>query len=142
MGTANQSQARTFIAFSDAISERLAAQRRPQDASEPECSLSELRMLAALGKKEPVTMTELAGVLGMPLSTATRVADKLVKKQLVERHRADGDRRVVEIGFSKRGREINRYVTRRRLACARKLLGALSPAERARLIELTGMMLT
>jgi DNA-binding MarR family transcriptional regulator len=98
-------------------------------------------MLAALGKKEPVTMTDLAGALRMPLSTATRIADKLVKKELVERRRAEGDRRIVEVGFSKRGREINRFVARRRLAAAEKLLGALSSADRARFMELTGMML-
>src|SRR6185312_14321542 len=38
-----------FIACSDAISERLTAQRRLQDAGEPECSISGLRILVVPG---------------------------------------------------------------------------------------------
>src|SRR6185312_732039 len=68
-----------FIACSDAISERLTTQRRLQDAGEPECSISGLRILVVLGSW-----------------------------------------RGAEVGFSKRGREINCFVTRRRLAAARK----------------------
>ncbi|HEX4275006.1 MAG TPA: MarR family transcriptional regulator [Bryobacteraceae bacterium] len=134
-------QAKAFIACSDVITELLTMQRRPRDTREPECSLAELRMLAALGRKQPVTMTELADALKAPLSTATRTADKLVKKGFVERRRASGDRRVVEVEFSRRGREINRFVARGRLAVVRKLLGAMPAPERARLIDGLSMML-
>jgi len=95
----------------------------------------ELRVLSALGHKEPVNMTDLAASLDIPLSTATRAIDKLVAKRLVERRGVVTDRRIVQIAFSSRGREINRFVMRSRLATARALLRTLSPGERNSLVK-------
>jgi DNA-binding MarR family transcriptional regulator len=79
-------------------------------------------------------MTDIARDLKAPLSTATRVTDKLVEKKLVARRRSRKDRRVVEVTFSKRGREINEFVVESRLALGRGLLMSLKPATRTRLI--------
>ncbi|MBZ5576250.1 MAG: MarR family transcriptional regulator [Acidobacteriia bacterium] len=128
-------QIREFVDRIDWLSERLTPPRRPQDAQEPECSRTELRILSVLGRKEPVTMTDLAGGLGIPLSTATRAIDKLVAKGLVERRGVPKDRRIVQIGFSRHGREINRFAIKSRCAIARSLLRKMSPAERTRLLQ-------
>jgi DNA-binding MarR family transcriptional regulator len=108
----------------------LTVQRRPEDLGQPECSLPELRVLSVLGRKEPVNMTDLAGALRIPLSTATRITDKLVRKKLVERRRLQKDQRVVEVAFSERGREINRFIVQGRVAAGRRLLRAMQPVER------------
>ena len=129
-------QVLAFTSQIDLLAERLAPPRRPEDAREPECSRTELRILSALGRKEPVSMTDLAGSLSIPLSTATRAVDKLVAKGLVERRGVLKDRRIVQVGFSPRGREINRFVIRSRFAIARSLLRALNMDERSRLIRL------
>jgi DNA-binding MarR family transcriptional regulator len=128
-------QIQEFVAHVDAIAERLTPQRRPQDASEPECSLMELRALAILGRREPITMSELAGALKMPLSSVTHTVDKLVGKRLAERRRVKKDRRLVQVGFSKRGKEINQFVTEKRLAAARSMFEALKPPERAVVVK-------
>ena len=52
--------------------------RRPQDRNERECSQQELKALAALGQRDTLTMGELAGMLRVPVSTATHTIDKLV----------------------------------------------------------------
>ncbi len=87
-------------------------------------------------------MSELARVLQVRLSTATHTVDKLVDKALVERKRTNPDRRVVQVGFSKRGLRINRFVAEARRAEGRSLLGALRPQERvillAKLAKVTG----
>jgi DNA-binding MarR family transcriptional regulator len=128
-------QTMDFVEHVDAIAERLTPQRRPQDADDPECSPMELRALAVLGRREPVTMSELAAALRVPLSSVTHTVDKLVSKRLVERRRVKTDRRLVQVGFSKRGKEINRFVTGKRLAEARCMLEALKPAERAVVVK-------
>src|SRR5579872_2063150 len=125
-----------FTAQIDWLAERLTPPRRPQDAREPECSRTELRILSVLGRNEPVSMTDLAGSLDIPLSTVTRAIDKLVTKGLVERGGVVKDRRIVQVGFSPRGREIDRFVVRSRFAIARSLLRALSTEDRARLLRL------
>lgn len=123
-----------FLAHMEALAERLTPARRPQDRGEPECSLQELRALAAIAKQGALTMSELAAVLGVRLSTATHTVDKLVDKGLVERRREDPDRRIVRVGFSRRGMRINRWVVEARESEGRALLGALRPQERATLI--------
>jgi DNA-binding MarR family transcriptional regulator len=116
------------------IEEQLRPRRRARDRAIPECSASELRALAGLGQRGSLSMTELATILDSPISTATRVVDRLVEKGLVERLRSDKDRRVVEVSFSTLGREINRHVVRSQRAVARKMLGGLPAADRKRLL--------
>jgi len=122
-----------FIRDLDALSELLTPVRKPQDADVPECSRTEVRVLSALGRSEPVAMTALAVMLGVPASTLSRAIEQLVKKGLVERSRDGDDRRVIEVGFSSYGREINRFVVRARLKTAQKVLRKLSETERDRL---------
>jgi DNA-binding MarR family transcriptional regulator len=116
------------------IEEQLKPKRRARDRAVPECSVSELRALGGLRLRGSLNMTELATILDSPISTATRVVDRLVEKGLVERLRSEKDRRIVEVSFSPLGREINRHVVRSQRAVARKMLGALSAVNRKRLL--------
>jgi len=100
----------------------------------------ELRALAILGRQEPVTMSELAGALRAPLSSVTHTVGKLVAKRLVERKRVKQDRRVVLVGFSKRGKEINRFVTEKRLAEGRTMLQALKSRDRTFVVKRLAQM--
>jgi DNA-binding MarR family transcriptional regulator len=133
--TSLDQQIREFVTHVDAIAERLTPERRPQDASEPECSPMELRALVILGRREPITMSELAAALRVPLSSVTHTVDRLVAKRLAERKRGKNDRRIIQVGFNKRGKEINQFVTEKRLAAARSMLEALKPAERAVVVK-------
>lgn len=124
------------------LADRLAPARRPQDTNEPECSAAELRMLGAVGRNGAVAMTDLAASLRVPLSTATRTVDKLIAKGLVTRGGVKEDRRVVRIGFSARGKEINRYVAAKQRAGARKMLAELSASDRETLLALLAGLLS
>ncbi|HLF12407.1 MAG TPA: MarR family transcriptional regulator [Gammaproteobacteria bacterium] len=126
---------RAFLSHVDALTDRLQPKRRPRDAGAPECSLRELRALTALGRHGRLTMSVLAGLLDVPLSTATRIVERLVAKGLVERGQSGRDRRIVEVGFGQRGRRINQYVEESRRAEAESMLGALSASERATLLR-------
>jgi len=114
----------------DMAAERLRPVRRPQDLDQPECSQLELRALAALGQRHTLTMTELAGILKVPLSTATHMIDKLVAKNLVERRHVKHDRRIVQVAFSKKGKRIHQFVLESRFAAGRAMLAGLNPRER------------
>ncbi len=119
----------------DGVAERLRPVRRPQDRDQPECSPQELKALAALGQRNTLTMSELAGILKVPLSTATRMIDKLVVKNLVERRHVKHDRRIVQIAFSKKGKRIHQFVLESRFAAGRAMLAALNPRERGSFLE-------
>jgi DNA-binding MarR family transcriptional regulator len=125
-----EEEVRQFIAHMDLLSERLAPVRRKQDAAVAECSRQELKALAALGQRETLTMSDLAAILKVQLSTATHLIDKLAAKGLVERKRLKQDRRIVRVTFSRKGKRIHQYVVASRVAAARAMLEALNPAAR------------
>src|ERR1044071_9691791 len=65
------------------------------------------RIFALLSQnQEPITMSELSSTLNVPMSTATRIVDGLVKNDLAERVNDSNDRRIVRVGMSKTGREL------------------------------------
>ena len=125
----------SFLSHVDALAERLTPKRRPQDAEAPECSPRELRAVSAIGRHDHLTMTALANMLDVPLSTATRIVEKLVDQGLVERRQSKHDRRVTEVRFGQRGRRINRYVEESRRAEAHAMLRDLPERERTRLLR-------
>ena len=128
--TTREDQTRLFMSLVDVLTERLRPRRRPQDRNEPECSHQELKALAALGDRDTLTMSDLASILSVPLSTATHTIDKLFGKGLVERRRVQQDRRIVQVTFSKKGKRINQFVLESRLAMGKELLETLAARDR------------
>ena len=116
--------------------------RQPPRATMPEIELSqqEFRLVAAIGHKGSAIMSDLAGILNVPLSTATHTVDKLVAKELVERGRADRDRRIVLVELSEKGRRLHQSCLECQLAMGRTMLEALSPGEREIFLELMAKM--
>jgi DNA-binding MarR family transcriptional regulator len=76
-------------------------------ASGPEDHSFVFRVLMLLSQSaEPLTMGELSSELDVPMSTATRIVDGLVKGGMAERVQDPSDRRVVRVGMSQTGREL------------------------------------
>lgn len=103
-----------------------------------EISLSKLEILTigAIGKEEELIMTKLASKLDVRLSTATGVVDRLVEKNLVQRYRNGGDRRVVRLKLTKNGRDIAARYQQQMEAVFIKMLGLLTDAERRSLVSI------
>lgn len=65
------------------------------------------RILMLLSQNaEPLTMSALSTELNVPMSTATRIVDGLIRGGMVERFNDPNDRRVVRVQMSKNGREL------------------------------------
>lgn len=77
-------------------------------------TLVQYRVLVELAARGPQRLADLAAVLGVDPSTATRMCDRLVRKGLVTRRRANADRRTVRVSLASAGRELVGEVTRRR----------------------------
>lgn len=99
--------------------------------------IAQLRVLNVLGREAPEhrpTMGELAESLGVALSTATQIVERIEKRGLVERAHGDpDDRRVVRLALTPQGRDL--LETRRRLRRAR-LAQALAALDQAQQINL------
>ena len=91
-------------------------------------TLAQYRALVVLASQGPQRMVDLAAALGVAPSTAGRMSDRLVRKQLVRRHRARADRRSVLVSITAAGRRIVDEATARRRVLVAGILGKL-PAE-------------
>jgi len=95
------------------------------------------RIFALLSEnKEPITMSELSSTLNVPMSTATRIVDGLVKNDMAARVNDSNDRRIVRVGMSKNGRELYEMgmaYNKQRIA---KLLEDFTAEEQGQLLKL------
>lgn len=66
-------------------------------------SPSQFYLLRLLEQRGVMTVSELAGRLGMSAAGATGLIDRLVKASLVTRQRDEHDRRIVWVGLSEEG---------------------------------------
>jgi DNA-binding MarR family transcriptional regulator len=114
-----------------AASRALVAVAARSLASLPEdVTLSQYRALVVLATRGPERLADLAAALGVEPSTATRMCDRLVRKELVVRRRTSTDRRGVRISLAMAGRQLLAEVSSRRRTEIALVLGRLPLAGR------------
>jgi len=102
---------------------------------EEEVTLSQYRALVLLCSRGPQGVAQLADLLGVSPSTATRMVDRLVTKGLARRHRASRDRRCVTVRVSGVGEALVREVTARRRAEIARIVGSMAPGSHESLVR-------
>jgi DNA-binding MarR family transcriptional regulator len=105
-------------------------------ATDVELSPQDGRALVTLADRGPLTMTDLSETLGVPLSTATRMVERLIDKGLAIRSRIEDDRRVVRVDLSVEGNKLHQIFLEQRRAAGRVMLAPLTHGEREIFIEL------
>jgi DNA-binding MarR family transcriptional regulator len=100
-----------------------------------EVTLPQYRTLVVLVCDGSKRLADLADALGVSPSTATRMCDRLVRKNLVSRTRDDLDRREVKLTITAAGRAIVADVMERRRAEVRDLLRAIPVPLRRQLVS-------
>jgi DNA-binding MarR family transcriptional regulator len=124
----------------DAVDGVLAASRtliavatRSLGAAAEETTIAQYRALVVLASRGPQRLGDLAAALGVAPSTAGRMCDRLVRKRLIQRHRARTDRRAVLVSITAGGRQVVDQATTRRRALIAEILAGL-PAWRQRAV--------
>jgi DNA-binding MarR family transcriptional regulator len=100
-----------------------------------EVSLPQYRALVVLASRGPLRPVDLAEALGVDPSTVTRLCDRLADKRLISRRRPAGDRRVVQLDLSTRGRELIQAVTAQRREEIARILAGVPAVEREALVR-------
>jgi DNA-binding MarR family transcriptional regulator len=108
-----------FIAASRALV--AVAARSLADLGE-EVTLPQYRALVVLRTRGPQRAADLADLLDVTPSTASRMIERLVRKHLVRRVRAKDDRRTVRVHLSEAGQTVVSEVTDRRRAEIERIL--------------------
>jgi DNA-binding MarR family transcriptional regulator len=90
-----------------------------------ETTIAQYRALVVLASRGPQRIVDLAAALDVAPSSEGRMCDRLVRKGLIRRHRARGDRRVVLVSVTPAGRQVVDEATRRRRALIAEILARL-----------------
>ena len=67
-------------------------------------SKSEMLTLLQVDRNGEIIMSQIADYINIPMSTATGLVERLVKKGFLERTRSDSDRRIVAIRLTDKGK--------------------------------------
>lgn len=110
------------------------AARSLSDVAE-EVTLTQYRTLIVLASRGPQNLAGLAEAVGVTPATATRMCDRLVKKELIERSAEPDDRRHVHLALSKKGLALVSKVTKRRRREIESIVKTIEPGEQAILVQ-------
>ncbi len=100
--------------------------------------LSKLELLAleSVSKQNEIMMSQLANGLGITLSTATGIVDRLIDKKLVRRERNHGDRRVVKVLLTQKGERAALDHLEKKKEAINKMMSVLSVKEQEDFISI------
>ncbi|MEK6568050.1 MAG: MarR family transcriptional regulator [Candidatus Omnitrophota bacterium] len=132
----------TIVRFADDVSRMLSdvmrkfLRRQTKEVVQGNISLPQVFILDALKDKSSMRMGELAGHLSVSMAAVTGIADKLVKSGFVLRGSVLGDRRVVNISITAKGREVIRRHNRARHKAIMDMFGHLSAEDREKYLEI------
>ncbi|ATN33820.1 hypothetical protein ACO34A_08350 [Rhizobium sp. ACO-34A] len=99
-------------------------------------NLSDLSVVAFVGAYPGCIMGDVANELSSPLSTATTVVDRLVRKGLIERRRNEENRRTVRLQLTPMGQQLQDSITSAKRASCETVLEALKSDDRDTYIQL------
>lgn len=107
-----------------------------------EVTPAQMNALVVLYEPKNLPMGELADLLGLTESAATRLVDRLLRMNLVRRERDETDRRVVRVRLSSYGRQLANLVFQRRQEQFTRVAERLTVHERQELIRGLTALLT
>lgn len=100
-----------------------------------EVTPSQMNALVSLYGRDDLPMGELAEILGLTESAATRLVDRLINMNLVRRGRDGIDRRIVRVHLSSYGKQLADLVLARRQAQFMRFAERMNALDRENLID-------
>jgi len=117
------------------------AARSLADVAE-EVTLTQYRTLVVLASRGPQNLAGLAEAVGVTPATATRMCDRLVRKDLIRRRTKRDDRRHLRVVLTENGRALVDAVTVRRRREIERIMSDIPPEEQVVLIQALGRLAT
>lgn len=127
---------RRFVDHLQTVLEEAQATDKKEAAAVEQLTRGEMRVLRALGRQDCCTMSGIADMICLSLSSMTGLVDRLVEKGLVKRDRSPEDRRVVQVVLTDEGREAHEAAMEGPAAFAKRVLKGLNAEEQEALATL------
>jgi DNA-binding MarR family transcriptional regulator len=102
---------------------------------ESDVTLPQFRLLIVLAAHGPQGLRSLADFLTVNASTATRMCDRLVRKELIRRRTSSSDRREVRLALTEKGRDLVDHATKQRRIELSRLLESVPAEEQRHLVR-------
>lgn len=83
-------------------------------------------LMAFLADRTNATVHDVGEYLGLSESSATQIVNRMVRDEMVLRHRDTADRRLVHLKLSSRGRHAHQKYMKQQTACLRQVFAGLS----------------
>ena len=113
------------------------AARSLADVAE-EVTLTQYRTLVVLASRGPQNLAGLADAVGVAPATATRMCDRLVRKDLIRRRTERDDRRQLRVALTAKGRSLVDAVTGRRRQEIARIMSEIPVEQLAVLVQALG----
>jgi len=113
---------------------RLMLDHHSAEVVEMDLTVVQAKTLAFL-RVTPLPTTRLASSLGITAPAMTQLTDRLVRKRLIERRPADGDRRAVMLELTAQGKHVVDRFRKRRSEVFAEALSRLKALDRAEVID-------
>ena len=107
----------------------MASSRRPT-WGRVDLTLTQIRALSIIGRRQPIRMGELARELGIGLGGASTLVDRMARRSFVTRHADPSDRRIVQLELTSRARRMLDRMERGSAEHLSRLIERMTPAER------------
>ena len=115
------------------------AARSLADVAE-EVTLTQYRTLVVLASRGPQNLAGLAEAVGVTPATATRMCDRLVRKDLIRRRTERDDRRQLRVALTAKGRSLVDAVTVRRRQEIARIMSEIPVEQQAILVQALGRL--
>ena len=115
------------------------AARSLADVAE-EVTLTQYRTLVVLASRGPQNLAGLADAVGVAPATATRMCDRLVRKDLIRRRTERDDRRQLRVALTAKGRSLVDAVTGRRRQEIARIMSEIPVEQQAVLVQALGRL--
>ena len=115
------------------------AARSLADVAE-EVTLTQYRTLVVLASRGPQNLAGLAEAVGVTPATATRMCDRLVRKDLIRRRTERDDRRQLRVALTVKGRSLVDAVTGRRRQEIARIMNEIPVEQQAVLVQALGRL--
>lgn len=116
----------------DSIFDALRKVLYPEDFIDVDLSLSRTEILTLLQveRNGEIIMSQIANFINIPMSTATGIIERLVRKGYMERARSESDRRLVTIRLTEDGKKLAEGIKCSMLSLAEQVLDELTEDEK------------
>jgi len=110
--------------------------KQPDFIAKTRLTFQQLNLMEALRFLGPAKMSDLARLLAVTKSAVTGLADRLIKGKYARRAHEEGDRRIVRLELTPRGREFAERMARYRLDMIRGLFSNISERDRSSYLDI------